>query len=138
MRKGFTCGAFDLCHAGHMLMFKECKDFCDYLVVGLQIDPSVDRKNKNKPVQTLEERRIQLEAIRYIDEIITYSTEEDLYEILKKNEHAIDVRIIGADWKDKPFTGYDLPLEVVFNTRTHSYSSSDLRRRVTEAEMLQK
>jgi glycerol-3-phosphate cytidylyltransferase len=138
MKKGFTCGAFDLCHAGHMLMFKECKEFCDYLVVGLQIDPSVDRKNKNKPVQTLEERRIQLEAVRYIDEIITYSTEEDLYEILKKNEHAIDVRIIGADWKDKPFTGYDLPLDVVFNTRTHSYSSSDLRRRVSEAEAIQK
>lgn len=133
MRKGFTCGAFDLCHAGHMLMFKECKTFCDYLIVGLQTDPTIDRPEKNKPIQSLEERRIQLEAVRYIDEIVIYSTEAELYELLKKNELGIDVRILGEDWKGKPFTGYDLPLETVFNSRTHSYSTSNLRDRVVLA-----
>ena len=134
MKIGFTCGAFDLCHAGHMLMFKECKDHCDYLIVGLHTDPTIDRPEKNKPVQSLEERRIQLEAVRYIDKIVTYDTEKELYELLKNNPHNIDVRIIGADWEGKPFTGHDLPLETVFNSRSHSYSSSDLRRRIAEAE----
>ena len=134
MKKGFTCGTFDLCHAGHMLMFKECKESCDYLIVGLEVDPSVDRLDKNKPVQTLKERRIQLEAIRYIDEIIIYNNEKELYEILAKNTQGIEIRIVGSDWEGKPFTGHDLPLPVVFNSRTHSYSSSDLRRRIFEAE----
>jgi glycerol-3-phosphate cytidylyltransferase len=134
MKKGFTCGTFDLCHAGHMLMFKECKNFCDYLIVGLEIDPSVDRPNKNKPVQSLEERRVQLEGIRYIDKIIVYRDEKELYEILSKNEDGITVRIIGADWEGKPFTGHDIPLPVVFNSRSHSYSSSDLRKRIFESE----
>lgn len=135
MKIGFTCGAFDLCHAGHMLMFKECKNYCDYLIVGLHTDPTIDRPEKNKPIQTLEERIIQLEAIKYIDKIITYDTEKDLYEILSQNTHGINVRIIGSDWKDKSFTGDDLPLETVFNSRSHSYSSSDLRKRVTQAEL---
>ncbi len=134
MKKGFTCGTFDLCHAGHMLMFKECKNFCDYLIVGLEVDPSIDRPEKNKPVQTLDERRIQLEGIRYIDKIIIYHNEKELYEILSKNEYAIDIRIVGSDWKDKPFTGHDLPLPVVFNSRSHSYSSSNLRKRIFESE----
>jgi glycerol-3-phosphate cytidylyltransferase len=134
MKIGFTCGAFDLCHAGHMLMFKECKEYCDYLIVGLHTDPTIDRPEKNKPVQDLDERRIQLEAVRYIDKIITYDTEEELREILSKNEHNINVRIIGADWEGKPFTGHDLPLETVFNSRSHSYSSSNLRKRIFEAE----
>lgn len=135
MKKGFTCGTFDLCHAGHMLMFKECKEYCDYLIVGLQADPSVDRPEKNKPVQSLEERMIQLEGVRYIDKIIVYHTEKELYEILEENEHNIDMRIIGADWKGKPFTGHDLPIKTIFNSRPHSYSSSDLRRRIKEAEL---
>lgn len=134
MKIGFTCGAFDLCHAGHMLMFKECKDHCDYLIVGLHTDPTIDRPEKNKPVQSLDERRIQLEAVRYIDKIVTYDTEKELYELLKNNPHKVNVRIIGADWEGKPFTGHDLPLETVFNSRSHSYSSSDLRRRIAEAE----
>ncbi len=134
MKIGFTCGAFDLCHAGHMLMFKECKEHCDYLIVGLHTDPTIDRPEKNKPVQDLEERRIQLEAVKYIDKIVMYDTENDLYELLKSNPYNIDVRIIGADWEGKPFTGHDLPLETVFNSRSHSYSSSDLRRRVAAAE----
>ena len=134
MKKGFTCGTFDLCHAGHMLMFKECKNFCDYLIVGLEVDPSIDRPDKNKPIQTLDERRIQLEGIRYIDKIIIYHNERELYEILSKNEYAINIRIVGSDWKDKPFTGHDLTLPVVFNSRSHSYSSSDLRKRIFESE----
>lgn len=134
MKIGFTCGAFDLCHAGHMLMFKECKEHCDYLIVGLHTDPTLDRPEKNKPIQSLEERRIQLEGIRYVDQIITYDTEKELYELLSKNPHNFDIRIIGADWEGKPFTGHDLPLLTAFNTRTHSYSSSGLRKRVAEAE----
>lgn len=135
MKIGFTCGAFDLCHAGHMLMFKECKEYCDYLIVGLHTDPTLDRPEKNKPIQSLEERTIQLEAIKYIDKIITYDTEQELYGILSKNPYKIDVRIIGADWKDKPFTGHDLALTTIFNARTHSYSSSNLRKQVLEAEL---
>ena len=133
MKTGFTCGAFDLCHAGHVLMFKECKEYCDYLIVGLHTDPTIDRPEKNKPIQSLEERRIQLEAIRYIDKVITYDTEEELYNILKENTYNINVRIIGADWEGKQFTGHDLPLETVFNSRSHSYSTSELRKRIVDA-----
>jgi glycerol-3-phosphate cytidylyltransferase len=115
-------------------MFKECKEYCDYLIVGLHTDPTIDRPEKNKPTQSTEERLAQLEAVRHIDKIILYTTEKELYEILSKNDLGINVRIIGADWKNKPFTGYDLPLETVFNTRDHGYSSSDLRRRIYEAE----
>ena len=137
MKKGFTCGAFDLCHAGHMLMFKEAKEHCDYLVVGLQDDPSVTEaeyrgKKKNKPIMSLAERRIILEGIRYIDEIAVYRTEEDLYELLKKIKP--DVRIIGADWKGKEFTGHDLPMEVYYNSRDHGFSTTELRRRIREID----
>lgn len=135
MTRGFTCGAFDLCHAGHVLMFKECKEYCDYLIVGLQTDPSLDRPDKNKPILSLEERRIMLEGIKYIDEVITYEREADLYNLLKENKLAIDVRIVGADWKGKPFTGHDLPMKVVFNTRDHGYSTSDIRKRVCRVEL---
>src|SRR6185369_1782269 len=103
---GFTCGAFDLCHAGHMLMFKECKEVCDYLIVGLHDDPSLDRSSKNKPIMSIKERRIVLEGIKYIDEIVEYKTEAELHEYLSKNAKRIGVRIIGADWKGKPFTGH--------------------------------
>ena len=130
---GFTCGSFDLLHAGHALMLKECKSYCDTLIVGLQKDPSVDRDYKNKPVQTLEERRIMLESIKYIDKIYVYSTEKDLYSLLQFLTP--DIRIVGADWKGKKFTGHDLPFKVVFNTRNHSYSSSSLRERVYRAEL---
>jgi len=133
MKIGFTCGAFDLCHAGHVLMFKECKEHCDYLIVGLHTDPTIDRPEKNKPIQSLEERLIQLEAIKYIDKVVTYDTEKELYEILSKNPHSIDVRIIGADWKGKEFTGSDLAMPVIFNSRTHSYSTSELRKRIVDA-----
>ncbi len=134
---GFTCGAFDLCHAGHMLVFKEAKTVCDYLVVFLQDDPSVDEasyrgKKKNKPVMSLEERKIILEGIKYIDEVQVYTTEADLYEKLKHLK--ADIRIIGLDWKGKPFTGHDLPFEVYYNSRGHHFSTSALRERVYLAE----
>lgn len=132
MKKGFTCGAMDLLHAGHVLMLKECKEICDYLIVGLQTDPSTDRPTKNRPIQSLEERRIQLEGCKYVDEIVIYDTEADLVNLLKTLKP--DVRIIGADWKGKKYTGYELDIEVVFNNRDHGYSSSDLRRRIWLAE----
>ena len=131
--KGFTCGAFDLLHAGHALMLEECKIHCDYLIVGLQRDPSVDRPAKNKPVQEYKERDIMVKAIRWVDEVLYYDTEENLYDILKNTD--IDVRIVGADWKGKSFTGHDLPIRVVFNSRGHGYSTSSLRSRVYHAEV---
>lgn len=136
MKIGFTCGAFDLCHAGHMLVFQECKKVCDYLIVGLQSDPSIDRPDKNKPVMSVEERKIILNGIKYIDEVVVYDTEKDLYKLLRENELGIDVRIIGADWKGKEFTGHDLPMQVYFNNRGHNFSTSELRRRVYDQKKL--
>ena len=135
---GVTVGAFDLCHAGHILMFKEAKEVCDHLVVGLHSDPTIDRPEKNKPVMSLDERRIILSAIRYVDEIFEYDTEAELYDTLKKNEYGFDIRIIGADWKGKPYTGYDLPIEVYFNSRNHDFSTTALRERIYEAEKARK
>ena len=130
--KGFTCGAMDLLHAGHIIMLKECRSQCDHLIVGLQTDPSVDRPYKNRPVQSLKERYIQLEGCKYVDEIVLYSTENDLVELLKRIKP--DVRFIGMDWKGKQFTGHDLNIEIIFNSRNHTYSSSDLRQRIYHAE----
>jgi glycerol-3-phosphate cytidylyltransferase len=130
MIRGFTCGAMDLLHAGHVLMLKECKDGCDYLIVGLQTDPTIDRPHKNKPIETIEERKIRLEGCKYVDEIIIYSTEVDLYNILKNINP--DVRFVGGDYKGKDFTGSDLPIPVIYNNRDHDYSSSNLRKRITE------
>lgn len=135
MIKGFTCGSFDLCHYGHILMFEECKKYCDYLIVGLQSDPSVDRPNKNRPVQTLQERLGILKAIKFVDEIVIYNSEKELYDLLCSVRP--DVRILGADWKDKKFTGCDIEgIKNIFNTRDHGYSTSELRKRVYEAELL--
>ena len=133
-KTGFTCGAFDLTHAGHYLMFKECKDKCDYLIVGLQKDPSIDREDKHKPVQSLVERMIQLDSCKYIDKIVIYKTEKDLLKLLKKINP--DVRIMGEDWKNKPNYSRDLlpEMKVIYNRRGHSYSSSRLRKLVYEAE----
>ena len=130
--RGFTCGSFDLLHSGHALMLEECKQYCDYLIVGLQRDPSVDRKDKNKPVQTYRERDIMIKSIKWVDEVVYYDTESDLLDILQNID--IDVRIVGSDWKGKPFTGHKLPLKVVFNSRNHNYSTSSLRSRVYHAE----
>jgi len=132
MKTGFTCGAFDLLHAGHILMLEEAKSFCDYLIVGLHSDPTLDRSEKNKPTQSLSERMIQLMAVKYIDLILIYETEKDLIELLTAIKP--DVRIIGADYIDKNFTGDDLGIETKFNSRNHSFSSSELRKRIQEAE----
>lgn len=130
--RGFTCGSFDLTHAGHAEMFRECKEKCDYLIVGLQSDPTFDRPHKNRPVQTLEERHAMLSAVKYIDEIVVYHTEADLLKLLQTLP--IDVRVIGLDWKGKQYTGNHLPIKVYFNSRGHGRSTSELRRRVYEAE----
>ena len=126
---GFTCSCFDLLHAGHILMLKDAKKHCDYLIVGLQTDPTIDRpKEKNKPLQSLDERRIQLEAVKYIDEIIVYNKEEELYNLLKKIKP--DIRILGSDYINKSFTGDDLGIKIYFHERKHNYSSSILRTKI--------
>ena len=129
---GFTCSCFDLLHAGHLIMLQDAKSKCDKLIVGLQTDPSVDRKYKNKPIQSLEERRIQLEAVKYIDEIITYKTERDLKKLIIDLNP--DVRILGSDWKGKQFTGDDLPIEIYFHKRNHNYSTTNLRKKIWNLE----
>tara|TARA_B100001989_G_C24331707_1_gene360355 strand:- start:5 stop:418 length:414 start_codon:yes stop_codon:yes gene_type:complete len=123
---GFTCSCFDLLHGGHILMLKDAKKQCDYLIVGLQTDPSIDRpKEKNKPIQSLEERRIQLEAVKYIDEIIIYDTEKELHALLQKIMP--NIRILGSDYISKSFTGDDLNIKIYYHQRTHNYSSSSLK-----------
>lgn len=133
---GFTCSAFDLLHAGHIQMLREAKEHCDYLVVGLQVDPSIDRPEKNRPIQTVVERYTQLKAVSYVDEIIPYVTEQDLEDILTM--YHIDVRILGEEYKEMDFTGKDIckkrNIRLYFNKRDHRFSSSDLRRRVAERE----
>lgn len=138
---GITAGAFDLCHAGHMLVFKEAKQVCDYLIVALQEDPSQTPagyrgKKKNKPIMSLEERRIILESVKYVDEIVVYNSEEELYDLLVRLKP--DIRIIGADWKGKNFTGYELPIEVYYNSRGHHFSTTALRERIYEAEKVRR
>lgn len=132
MRIGFTCSTFDLLHAGHIQMLRDAKEQCDYLICGLQIDPSLDRPEKNSPVQTIVERHTQLSAVKYVDEIIPYQTETDLEDIL--NMLHIDVRILGEEYKDGKFTGRAIcakrGIELFFNKREHRFSSSDLRNRV--------
>mgnify|MGYP001324718018 FL=1 len=128
MTIGFTCGAFDLLHAGHVVMLKEARKNCDRLVVGLQTDPSIDRQEKNQPVQSVYERYVQLSGVKYVDEIIPYDTEQSLIDLLQSQE--IDVRFIGEDYRERSFTGDDLPIEVFYTSRRHSFSSSSLRKRV--------
>jgi glycerol-3-phosphate cytidylyltransferase len=130
---GFTCSTFDLLHAGHILMLKEAKEQCDYLICGLQTDPTIDRPGtKNKPVQSIIERYIQLAAVRYVDEVIVYSTEEDLIDLIQTLP--INVRILGEEYRDKPFSGKaeceQLGIEFYYNSRTHRFSSTELRKRV--------
>lgn len=134
MKIGFTCSCFDLFHAGHVMMLKEAKTQCDYLIVGLQTDPTIDRPQKNKPIQSVLERYIQVEACKYVDQIIPYATEKDLLDLL--TSYPIDVRIIGEEYKNQQFTGYNLPMSVYFNSRQHSFSSTELRERVAQNEVL--
>lgn len=136
-RIGITFSTFDLLHAGHVAMLAEARNHCDYLIAGLQTDPTIDRPDsKNPPVQSIVERQIQLAATRYVDEIVVYQTEKDLEDILLTLP--IDVRILGVEYEDKEFTGRDIcvkrGIELIFNSRDHSFSSSNLRKRVAEAE----
>ncbi len=129
MKIGFTCSGFDLLHAGHVQMLREAKEQCEYLIVGLQMDPSFDRDTKNPPIQTIVERYSQLKAVRYVDEIIPYSTEQDLEDILEL--YTIHVRILGDEYRDKDFTGKDIcrrrDIDLFFNNRDHRFSSTSLR-----------
>jgi len=138
IRVGITFSAFDLLHAGHIKMLEEAKRQCDYLIVGLQTDPTTDRPEKNKPTQTIVERYIQLKACKPVDEIVPYATEQDLEDILRSFK--IEVRIVGDEYKDKSFTGRvyceEKGIELYFNTRDHRFSSSGLRKEVANKEQL--
>jgi len=133
MKVGFTASAFDLLHAGHITMLRHAKEQCDYLICGLQVDPSLVRPNKNKPIQSIVERYTQLNAVSYVDEIIPYVTEEDLEDILEM--YHIDVRILGEEYRNLDFTGKDIckkrGIALYFNERAHRFSSSELRTRVS-------
>jgi len=135
LKVGFTCSAFDMLHSGHIQMLRDAKEQCDYLICGLQTDPSADRPEKNRPIQTVVERYTQLKAVQYVDEIIPYATEEDLKDILSM--YHIDVRILGDEYREKDFTGKEIckrrDIALYFNKRDHRFSSSELRRRVTES-----
>jgi glycerol-3-phosphate cytidylyltransferase len=132
MKTGFTCSTFDLFHAGHIMMLKEAKTQCDHLIVGLQTDPTIDRPEKNKPVQSVFERFVQLQACKYVGEVVVYATEKELRDILLS--YPIDVRILGAEYYDKKFTGDDIDMEFYFNERRHSFSTTELRQRVVDTE----
>lgn len=131
---GITASTFDLLHAGHVMMLRESKQHCDYLICALQVDPSHDRPEKNGPVQSLVERYVQLAAVRYVDEIIVYQSEQDLEDILEM--YPLDIRILGEEYKDKDFTGREIckkrNIQLYFNKRDHRFSSSGLRKRVAE------
>ena len=136
MRVGFTASSFDLFHSGHVAMLKEARSNCDYMIVGLQTDPTIDRPNKNKPIQSVFERYVQLEGCKYIDEIIPYATEQDFQDILLT--YNINVRFVGEEYKQNDFTGKQLCLdkgiEIHYNSRQHSFSTSGLRKRISEAK----
>ncbi|MFD2943376.1 adenylyltransferase/cytidyltransferase family protein [Flavobacterium notoginsengisoli] len=138
MKTGITFSAFDLLHAGHIKMLEEAKLNCDYLIVGLQTDPTLDRPEKNKPSQSVVERYIQLKGCKFVDEIVPYATEQDLKDILQSFQ--IDVRFLGDEYKDRDFTGRayceEKGIEFYFNTRDHRFSSSGLRREVFQLELL--
>jgi len=133
---GIVASSFVLLHAGHVMMLREAKSKCDHLIAALQTDPTIDRPEKNKPVQTIVERYIQLSAVKYVDEIIVYATEQDLEDILEM--YPIDIRVLGEEYRDKDFTGREIckrrGIQLYFNKRDHRFSSSGLRKRVAEKE----
>ena len=135
---GITCSAFDLLHAGHIAMLREAKDQCTYLICALQINPSLDRVEKNSPTQTIVERYAQLSAVKYVDEILVYETEKDLIGILTM--YNINVRILGDEYRNRDFTGRDIckarDIDIYFNKRDHKFSTSSLRKRVAQVEWL--
>jgi glycerol-3-phosphate cytidylyltransferase len=136
MKIGFTASTFDLLHAGHISMLREAKEQCDYLICGLQIDPSVDRPSKNSPIQSIVERQVQLSAVKYVDEIIVYRTEQDLEDILEMFH--IDIRILGDEYRDQDFTGKDIckkrGIQLYFNKRDHRFSTTALRNQVVQKQ----
>ena len=129
---GITCSSFDLFHAGHVKMLEEAKEHCDFLIVALQTDPTIDRPEKNKPKQSIVERYIQVDACKHVDQIVPYTTEKDLEDIFLS--FRLDVRIIGEEYKDKHFTAKDIcknrGIEIIYNSRAHDWSSSELRNRI--------
>ena len=130
-RVGFTCSCFDLFHAGHIMMLKEAKTVCEYLIVGLQTDPTIDRPEKNQPIQPVFERFVQLQSCKYVDEIVVYQTEKELMDILMS--YPINVRVVGEEYRDKDFTGKNLEhIEIHYNERKHSFSTTELRGRVID------
>ena len=138
-RIGITFSTFDMLHAGHIAMLSEAKNHCDYLICGLQTDPTIDRpETKNRPIQSIVERQIQLAACRYVDEVVVYQTEQDLVDLLLILP--VDVRVLGVEYQHKNFSGYEecgmRGIELVFNGRDHSFSSSSLRKRVAQAETI--
>jgi glycerol-3-phosphate cytidylyltransferase len=132
MKIGITCSSFDLLHAGHVKMLEEAKSQCDYLIVALQTDPTIDRPEKNKPIQSIVERYVQVNACKWVDEIVPYATEKDLEDIFASFQ--LDYRFIGIEYKDKYFTAKDVCLsrkiELIYNSRSHKWSSSELRNRI--------
>lgn len=138
MKIGITASAFDLFHAGHVLMLEEAKDQCDYLIAALQTDPTIDRPEKNKPIQTVYERYLQLRSCKFVDEIIPYATEQDLEDIF--SSLPLHIRILGVEYKHNQFTGKDIcaarGIELYYNRRDHRFSSSELRKRVEHNESI--
>jgi len=138
MKIGITFSAFDLLHAGHIKMLEDAKRQCDYLICGLQTDPTIDRPEKNQPIQTVVERYIQLKACSFVDEVVPYATEQDLEDVLRSFK--IDVRILGDEYKEKNFTGRtyceEKGIELYYNSRDHRFSSSSLRKEVVEKEII--
>jgi glycerol-3-phosphate cytidylyltransferase len=136
LKIGIVFSQFDILHAGHIAMLSEAKNHCDYLIAGLQNNAQWDRSDKNAPIQSIVERQISLSAVRFVDEIVVYNTEKDLEDILLTLP--VDVRILGVEYMEKDFTGRAIcekrKIELVFNSRDHSFSSSSLRKRVSEAE----
>ena len=137
LKIGIVASAFDLLHAGHIAMLAEASNHCDYLIATLQTNPTIDRPStKNKPIQSIVERQIQLAAVRYVDEIVVYETEKDLEDIFLTLP--LDVRILGVEYQDVHFTAKDIcnqrGIKIVFNRRDHSFSSSSLRKRIADAE----
>lgn len=132
MKTGFTCGTFDLLHAGHILMLEEASQQCDYLIVGLHNDPSIERKHKNLPIQSIVERMIQLKAVKYVDEIWVYNSEQDLLDLLKVLP--VSIRILGEEYKNQDFTGRGIceqrGIELYYNSRQHNFSSTELTKRI--------
>ena len=125
---GFTCSSFDLLHAGHILMLEDARKQCDFLIVGLQTDPTIDRPSKMKPLLSVEDRKEILLSIKYIDEIVVYETEDDLYELLKTLDY--DVRILGSDYKEVKYNGYNLDKPVHFHDRTHGWSATKFKNKI--------